>query len=261
MDEITIFPSFYEMDVWGQGLYESDDEENLQRSIKVIDDRMNRKNWIVKYIWSNLSEKINNLENNYEVFMGKIRRKLQLSKEIPEETVILNIIKHYQKILHDKDCQLQIFEDIYLTKKIADCFTYQLIGFFKGRLEMINPASLDVIENLEKKDSPEMIYELPSDFSLQSRETNQDASLDIRQSAILFYLLRKHKAIIPYSDASLAKFVHYLTGYSESNLRTRKGLGNYWSIIKENREGISNYNAIKVKEFLETVLEDLEKQL
>ncbi len=104
------------------------------------------------------------------------------------------------------------------------------------------------------------VYQLPENFKLTKQNIRIDR-LDAYQSAILFYYLRNHKAIINYTDADLAEFVHYLTGHSEQNLRTKKGFGSIWDIISEERNGEKFFNAKAVKTLLQEIIDDIDSEV
>jgi len=97
----------------------------------------------------------------------------------------------------------------------------------------VNPNYIpQQIENISNTQNKPRIFELPEGFKLIEKGINEKIErLDIYQSALLFHYLKESNAIIHYSDNSLAKFVHYLTGHSEQNLRRDKGFGVIWDIV------------------------------
>ena len=66
--------------------------------------------------------------------------------------------------------------------------------------------------------------------------------------------------ILPYDNKSLARLLHHLTGHSEQNLRTR-GLGNIYSIKVETRDEEKQFNLIRVKDQIETLLNKIKSDL
>ena len=157
-----------------------------------------------------------------------------------------------------------IFNGVIFSKKITDLFTKILITFLQQRLNTINPTqeNANYFDEQEPENSfnSDQVYQLPENFSL-TKERIKASNLDIRQTALLFYYLRKKEAVINYTDASLAKIVHYLTGHSESNIRQNKGFGNIINIEKEVREKESFYNIKKLKSFLEDIISDIDKKI
>lgn len=107
-----------------------------------------------------------------------------------------------------------------------------------------------------------MEYQLPKDISLTKLNIKNETDLiDIKQVAILFYLLRENGATVNYTDASFAKLIHWLTGHSESNLRTHKGFSRIIEIMKEAKSGTEKYNLIQVKKFLQSLLEQIDEKI
>ena len=218
------------------------------------------------FLYMTIYSKFVSTSDNYQKCLKKGRKQFQLNKKADEEIILHHFIKHYNDILNINDKQLKIFEDVKITKQIADLFTKILIEFLTLKLKYLHPETdklyiaqpqgISVDGNIEKK----IVVELPEDFSLIEQSINSEA-LDIRQTAVLFYYLRKHHATIEYSDKSYAKLVHYLSGYSAENLRKRKGFGNIIEISKETRGGVEKSNLKNVKSLLEKIISDIDKEI
>lgn len=259
---VSISHSFYEMDTWGKEFYDSSIPRLRQEALEVIEAQANESDNRVNYIWCKLSEKYQNItEQNYPQCLDTIRKRLGLGPETQEETIALNLVKHYRSVLQRTDVQLKVFEGIILTKELADLYAQIWLEFFESRLKILNPDY--VITNSEPRTEKELqretVYELPENFSLTTEKIKADQVLDIKQTALLFFLLRKHKATINYSDRSLAQIVHYLTGHSKDNLRTHKGFGQIWNIMKETRQDTANYNLKKLRGFLQGMIQEIDE--
>ena len=103
------------------------------------------------------------------------------------------------------------------------------------------------------------LLELNQDIHLKSPQESVTI-LDLYQIAILFDYLKEMGIILPYDNKSLARLLHHLTGHSEQNLRTR-GLGNIYSIKVETRDEEKQFNLIRVKDQIETLLNKIKSDL
>ena len=93
-------------------------------------------------------------------------------------------------------------------------------------------------------------------------------TLDIRQTALLFNYLQEAKLFLKYNKKGKAYFAYYLTGHSESNIRTNDGFGAIDS-IKKDRDKPKKYKEIKlynlnsvktqVENLLKLIENDIEK--
>ena len=302
----TISYSFYEMDIWGANQYNSEDPEQLENSLSTIQNKANDHIMRESFVWNKLSERYHNIIEAYPGNILQLNEALVLSENTPEEIIVINLINYYKNILKDKNIQLRVFDDIIVTKNVADIYTLIWIAFFKARLNTLNPKYVleeenpneeevvedyickELIKNIdstpidpstekliietlgeefqkeleleEEHGKDAIIQQLPENFSSNKNES-ANLKLDIKQTAILFYQLKKHKAIYPFSDQALAKLVSNITGHSEQNIRTKKGFGAYWDLIKESREGMTNFHAKKVKEFLQAIIDELDKEI
>jgi len=126
------------------------------------------------------------------------------------------------------------------------------------------PQQEDNISNIQNQPR---VFQLPEGFKLTDKDIDEKIDrLDIYQTALLFHYLKKTKAIIEYSDASLAKFVYYLTGHSEQKLRREKGFGVIWNIIQDKAKNmdyqdIENYNLTTLKDLLNEIIDLINKEI
>jgi hypothetical protein len=74
--------------------------------------------------------------------------------------------------------------------------------------------SLPEFGELQTIHNEKIYYQLPESFYFKNNEVKTTA-LDGHQVAVLFYLLRDKGIIGRFTDDSLAKFIHLLTGYGE----------------------------------------------
>lgn len=98
--------------------------------------------------------------------------------------------------------------------------------------------------------------ELPKNFDLNEIKPRPESpKLDIRATAILWFLLKEHGLTLDYSFISYAKLVHYLTGHSVQNLRTKKGFGNIGILLDDKKRlEIVRRNLMKVVEDIDIKL-------
>jgi len=203
---------------------------------------------------------------HYQESIKDAKVDFQFAKNTKEEVILQHLIIYYNKLLKIDNNQLSIFKYALVSKQIADLYLNILIEFLTIRLNALSPEidkyyiTAPESKETEKRIGDKTIYELPENFSLIEQSINSEA-LDIRQTAILFYYLRKHHATIEYSDKSYAKLVHYLSGYSAENLRKRKGFGNIIEISKETRDGVKHSNLKNVRTLLEKIISDIDKEI
>jgi len=232
-------------------------------------DFISARNYLMRrsdFLYMTIYSKFVSISDNFQKCLKKGRKEFQFNKKVDEEIILQHFIKHYNDILNTNDKQLKIFEYVKLTKQVADLFTKILIEYLTVKLKNLHPENdtlyvaqpqgISVNGNIEKK----IVVELPEDFSLIEQSINSEA-LDIRETAVLFYYLRKHHATIEYSDKSYAKLVHYLSGYSAENLRKRSGFGNIIKIFNEKRGGVEKSNLKNVKHLLEKIISDIDKEI
>ncbi|QMU27690.1 hypothetical protein [Adhaeribacter radiodurans] len=168
-------------------------------------------------------------------------------------------------ILNRLDQVIRNWENLLITSKYSATLTV-LIGF-RDKIEM----NLLLYSNLNTFPQPiheekQLELELPSEIKLPlPKKSKKIERLDTRQSALLYFYLRKFDAILNYSDTSLAKLMHALTGHSEQKLRTEKGLGVIWDImedtVKDNTfNHVPDYNLDTVKKLLSEVITEIDNQ-
>ncbi len=90
--------------------------------------------------------------------------------------------------------------------------------------------------------------------------------LDIRQTAVLFYYLWKHSAILKESNKYISKAIQCFTGHSAQNIRTYDGFSLIDSIIKDDVidkrfQHIPHYNITGVKKLLEEIIDDINSEI
>jgi hypothetical protein len=165
---------------------------------------------------------------------------------------------------------------IYISKNIDQFFLKSvelndyMIDDISYIFRVLKSNSLEIINIIERftnsnygKDESVDTEELISDIHEQ---TSSKGILDIYQTALLFFYLKKHQAINPVNCNSLAKYVSALTGHSEQNIRTNKGFGAMGDILSDKAKNQyykeePNYNLITVKEFMQKIVDDIEKQI
>jgi len=110
--------------------------------------------------------------------------------------------------------------------------------------------------NLPLGSNSQPTINLPENFSLRKENLKID-SMTISQSTILFHYLREEELTINYNDSSLSKFIHYLTGHSEQNIRT-KGLGQIYHLVNDSKKGVDFYDLKQVKQHLENIIKNID---
>jgi len=137
LEEIKIFHTFYEVDVWGSGIFENFGDEKLNMSLEEINRgvRIER----AKYIYDKLWEKYHYIKENLPNSLKAYKQSLKFESNYPEEHVLINLLNHYNYILSRKDIQLNVFEDIILNKETADIYTQILFELIKERLQILKP--------------------------------------------------------------------------------------------------------------------------
>lgn len=92
--------------------------------------------------------------------------------------------------------------------------------------------------------------------------------LDIRQTALFFYYLRKFDFVLDYADDSFAKIINVLTGHSEQNIRTKKGFGVIGSIKNDEPDSKPkyfiekpNHNLEVLKSALLEIIKEIDNQI
>ncbi len=218
------------------------------------------------FLYMMIVRKFEKMDDNYQDFINNARLHFQFTKKTKEKIILKHLIHFYTDILKPDDKQLSVFTSVNLSKQIADLYSKILIEFFTLKLNALSPETdkyyvvapedKEAVRKVDKK----TIYELPENFSLTEMGVKSQA-LDIRQTAALFYYLRKHHATIEYTDSAYSKLVHYLSGHSAENLRKRSGFGNIIEIFRETRGGVKYSNLKNVKSLLEKIISDIDKEI
>ena len=177
-----------------------------------------------------------------------------------------DFIDYQTSLREDKLTFLEELNDMFVDYETQfDEEDYNLTSDYKDIIsDKIDSLKNDVTDNYASNPSRPFyepaVIQLPEDFKLTSMNLKA-SGLDINQTAILFYMLRKKDAFLNYNDSDLAKFAHYLTGHSEQNLRTRKGFGAIQDIMDQYRQGESSFNLKSLKIFLEELIEDIDNEI
>jgi hypothetical protein len=216
----------------------------------------NEFNWEIKY---NLKK--GSLINNISSYFEKLEEELTILSD--------NITEHETKL----NSQLKW---LYLPKNIDKSFLNSeglndsIIENISSIFLFIKNNIIEIIESIKKFEDPnfaEKGIDIPEEmFSNVIIPTTSTGILDIYQTALLFYYLKKYKAIIPLTYTSLAKLVGALTGHSEQNIRTEKGFGAIADIFadrvkNQNFKDQPNYNLLILKEFMMKIIDDIELQM
>jgi len=219
-----------------------------------------------EFLYMMIVKKFETMVGNYQNCIKSAILHFQFDKKTKEKIILQHLISFYSDILRADDKQLSVFASVQLSKQVADVYSNILIEFLTLKLNALSPETdkyyVVAPEDKEavRKVNKKTIYELPDNFSLTTLGVKSQA-LDIRQTAALFYYLRKHHATIEYTDSSYSKLVHYLSGHSAENLRKRSGFGNIIEIFRETRGGVKYSNLKNVKSLLEKIISDIDKEI
>jgi len=122
-----------------------------------------------------------------------------------------------------------------------------------------------ILNDLSNKSiSRHQIIDTPEYFKIKGKSKEEIVKrLDIRQTSLLFYYLRKHEAIRYLSDTFLSELLHYLTGYSAQNLRGRTGFQHIWDInddtvVHKDHKEEPFYNLNSVKSLLNEIITEID---
>lgn len=117
----------------------------------------------------------------------------------------------------------------------------------KLNLKLKNPES----------ESGQIVYQLPDSFVFKNDIVRAEKLKSI-QLGILFNYLRDFQVIGDFEDSSLAKLVHYLTGWGAETLR--KDFTSYYDFKKKEFKGKKNdpHHFSKVKEVLQEIIETID---
>lgn len=156
--EVAVYRSFYEREIWRLGFYDDQNSEDIKDSILAIDELISQQENEANFIWCKMSEKFQSVERYYLKCLKQAGIRLGLSENTPEETILLNLLNHYQRILDRSDIQLKVFDGLIISKDIADLYTQVWIAFLKRQLQMISPVHLDrVVDSIPHK-LPQIVW-------------------------------------------------------------------------------------------------------
>lgn len=193
-------------------------------------------------------------------YLKKLTEELTICFEsITEHEVILN--SHSNWVYLSKDTDQSFLKSEGLDSSIIESISSIFIIIKNSIIEILESIEEFIDPNYEQKG-----IDLPEDmFSNVISPTSTTGVLDIYQTALFFYYLKKHKGINPVSAKSLARLVSSLTGHSEHNIRTEKGFGAIANIFadkakNQNFSDVPNYNLIVLKTFLQGIINDIENQ-
>lgn len=141
--EVVIYRTFYERETWRLGFYDDQNSEDIKDSILAIDELISQQENEANFIWCKMSEKFQSVERNYLKCLKQAAIRLGFSENTPEETILITLLNHYQRILDRSDIQLKVFDGLIISKDIADLYTQVWIAFLKRQLQMIAPVLLD----------------------------------------------------------------------------------------------------------------------
>lgn len=224
---------------------------------------------------------LDNLETAFNHFNWEIKKNIktkllndmlpQYIKVLKKELIAWNdrIIIHEAEINSskkwfyiNKDVDLNFLKSKGISNSIIDnisnIFLYQ-----KNNIIEI----LESIEEAEKTDFGKNETQISDELFAQLKTPREATGvLDIYQSALLFHYLRKYRGIMLHTEKSLARIVSALTGHSEQNIRTDKGFGSIANIIADktknkNFKEIPNYNLVIVKDFLQNIIDELDREI
>ena len=181
--------------------------------------------------------------------------------------------------LYDNEA-IENLEQLYIPKVVEYRFNTiaDYIVFLNNQIDIIQALNIPSIPegnqpaNDKEKDfeihiDTKPIIKLPEFFTLPNKQ-KPIRRLDIRQTALLFELMKDKDVVLNYDYDDLAKIVSALTGHSEQNLRTTDGFGVKSLIFSDkektktkNFKKIQNHNLIVVKGVLEEIVGILDKQM
>lgn len=162
------------------------------------------------------------------------------------------------KLIHFLNDQYEILKAIIPHNQLAND-----VNNFQRLTAKVMTTDEDLQRNIVQ---PQQLV-LPENFNLPKMDL-KISKLDIRQTALLFFLLRENQLILNYSNDSLAKIVYALTGHSEQNLRTKNGFGIIRDILDDDlgtktneAQTTQNHNLSKVKDALSDIIKCLDNQM
>ena len=171
--------------------------------------------------------------------------------------------------LNDENKKLYLQNNIDLSFSKSEGISSLIIENISSLFLFIKKQILETLENIDKIEKigfDRKDIEVPEElFSNISSPYGPAGVLDIYQTALLFYYLKKYKGINPLSAESLARLVSALTGHSFQNIRTSHGFGAIADICadkakNQNFKEIPNYNLTILKAFLNEIMKDIEAQ-
>jgi hypothetical protein len=193
-----------------------------------------------------------------------------LEKLTEELTLWSDNITEYETKLNSRTKWLYLYKDIDKGFLKSEGLSDSIIENISSIFLCLKYNIIETLESIKKFENPnysEKGIDVPEDiFSNVTTPLNTTGVLDIYQTALLFYYLKKHKEIIPVSYTSLSRLVAALTGHSFQNIRTDKGYGAIAYILSDksknqNFKDSPNYNLIILKDFLQNIIDDIEVQI
>lgn len=136
--------------------------------------------------------------------------------------------QYYIDLSQNTEVCLQPFDGLFLRKRAAHVYLGAWMEFVAAQIRGFEPSSdgPDFTElDLGGVVLPEL--ELPEEYRITMKKLSEELALNVKETALLFFFLRKTGSIQHFSNNQLAKMIHLLTGYNEQNLRVALNNG-YW---------------------------------
>ncbi len=236
-------------DIRINNIYHENFKEELEAAFKEFEVEINK----------NL--RIELLHEKIPAYIERLRKELTTwNNKISEHEIEINSKKKWFYV--NKNINLEFLKSDGISNSIIDKIS-EVFLFQKNNI-------IKVLKHLKKAESDGSITRkivLP-EKSMQNMRTPKKVieTLDIYQTALFFYYLRKYKGILNYTDTSLAKLVSTLTGHSDQNIRTEKGFGAISFIISgkvmnKNHTETPNYNLTTIKQFLQKIIVEIDREI
>lgn len=219
--------------------------------------------------WADYVLYLNSLDEQFQNYLLSYYRSALSNPDqhLLLRAILLNLDKQLEFIIHELTTKLDVADVNYTEEEIkampyndhyiSEQRQYDSLFFYYE----ITDAQYNAINNLRTKIStlintiPDLhINALPNSniidpnkFDLEPTLINTPkqlrgqviSKLDIRQSACLFYLLRKHNLIINYDAKPLSHLVWLLTGHSTQNVREDLSLSSFEKIMSGEKRDLS----------------------
>ena len=175
---IQIFHTFYEPDVWGiLGPVRLGDEK-LKISLEQIASNIEIDR--SKFIYQKLWEKYRYITDDVLRALLGPKFFFQLSVDHSEPPILVNLQNLYSKILSSSDSQLEIFENINLSKTVSDIYIEILNSFIKERISILSPRMKQYRKKIRKNIKVEA-EELSKDIPLIKINYKQEQQILVIQ--------------------------------------------------------------------------------